>query len=149
MTRRSSRTSHVNSANAVKARRYPAMRTWARRLVALALAVLICTVAFDIASIAVVRISVADDADNAAFAAAAATQGRAITVDTAEIGFAAAQASADNDGDSALASGFSLHPDGSVTVTLQAKAPTVWADLFGWTRDLTVTEATKTSAGPS
>ena len=130
-----------------KPRRYVPGR---RLLTALPLLVLPVLLAADLASLALVRMSVPDDAGEAARAGVIATQfDRSATTQTAGVAFQAANEVAalhrmDLDRESFLVSA-----DGSVRLTARRDAPTLLFKRLPWLRDHTEATATVTAVRPT
>lgn len=119
-------------------------------LVALPLIGLPIVLAGDLASVALVKLAVQDDAGEAARAAMAAIQfDRAATPQHAEIAFNAASDVADLHRLTLDRESFTIYADGAVMLTATRKAPSLLFKHVPGLRDLTVSTETVTADRPT
>ncbi len=121
----------------------------ARVLVALPMIALPTVGVADLGSVALVHLSVPDDADEAGRAAVQALQfSRTATPKDAEIGFNAAKSVTDLHHQHLDPQSFTIYRDGSVRLTVSKTAPTILFKRLPGLKGLTHTTTTTTVARP-
>jgi hypothetical protein len=115
-----------------------------RALLLLAVTALPVLGVVDGGSIGYARLSTEDDARTVALAAAQAVRGEPLTQQTALTAYRTASATASRFGATVAQKDFTVHGDGSVTLTLSRKAPTVVVGRLPFLRDRTAVSATVT-----
>lgn len=121
-----------------------------RLLTALPLVALPVMIAIDLASVALVQLSVPDDAGEAARAGMAAVQfERSATPQQAQIAFNAASQVADLHRMNLDRESFTVYADGAVTLTASKKAPSLLFKHLPRLKDLTTSTETVTVSRPN
>lgn len=121
-----------------------------RLLTALPLVALPVVIAIDLASVALVQLSVPDDAGEAARAGMAAVQfERSATPQQAQIAFNAASQVADLHRMNLDRESFTVYADGAVTLTASKKAPSLLFKHLPRLKDLTTSTETVTVSRPN
>lgn len=135
----------------ITAPRLPRVHIPGRRFVtALPLIALPLVVAVDLASVALVHLSVPDHAGEAARAGMAAVQfERSATPQQAQLAFNAASQVADLHRLNLHREGFTVYADGAVTLTASKKAPTLLFKHLPGLKDLTTSTESVTAARPN